>query len=116
MNPRDLPADYHDLPTMPAELLNEFDDTGFASIDDIACTRLGVKASQTPLAVDVWTLSRFRALMAEEGWPVHAARMLFDRVYAHERLAFAHSSANQILRDLALDLFRRMHAEDGLSH
>lgn len=116
MTSRQLPVDYHDLPTIPAELLTEFDDTGFAPITDLACTRVAASGAPTPLAIDVWTLTRFRMLMADEGWPVHTARMLFDRVYAHERLAFAHSSANVPLRDLALELFRRMHADDGLSH
>ena len=103
-------------PTMPAELLTEFCDADFGDGDSLLPedTELGLVGA-SPLDLDLWTLARFKDLMAGEGWPVHAARMIFDRVYAHERLAFAHSSANEPLRRLALDLFRRMHADDGLS-
>lgn len=103
-------------PTMPLELLTEFCDADFGDGDTLMPedVELG-SAAPSPLNVDLWTLARFKDLMAAEGWPVHAARMIFDRVYAHERLAFAHSSANDALRRLALDLFRRMHADDGLS-
>ena len=51
-------------------------------------------------------LARFRELMAEHGWPVQVARMLFDRLYAFEQLAQAHSSANPQLQTLALELFK----------
>ncbi len=102
-------------PTMPVELLTEFCDADFGDGDSLLPEETELGAGQSPLNVDLWTLARFKDLMAGEGWPVHAARMIFDRVYAHERLAFAHSSANDALRRLALDLFRRMHAEDGLS-
>lgn len=51
-------------------------------------------------------LARFRELMAEHGWPVQVARMLFDRLYAFEQLAQAHSSAKPELQSLALELFK----------
>lgn len=101
-----------------AEAATEFSDAQFAPIEDLRHEPPGARPTSTPLAVDLWTLAQFKSLMAREGWPVQVARMLFDRVYAHERLAFAHSSANEPLRRMALDIFRRMHAQDGqaLSH
>jgi hypothetical protein len=115
MDPRTPHADIDLRPTMPAELLTEFDDAHFGPIDELL-HETDHAAAPLPVSVDLWTLSRFKSLMLREGWPVHAARMIFDRVYAHERLAFAHSSANDLLRGLALDIFRRMHAQDGASN
>lgn len=102
--------------TIPADLINEFCDADFGSPlalngDADAPLRHGL-----PLSIDLWTLVRFKALMAVEGWPVQTARMIFDRVYAHERLAFGHTSASPDLRALSLDIFRRIHANDGLQH
>jgi hypothetical protein len=51
-------------------------------------------------------LERFRTLMAENHWPVHVARMLFDRPYAYDRIVLAHTSRNFELRTLALGLFK----------
>lgn len=94
----------------------DFCDADFGS--DIALTGetdlTGLRAM--PVSVDLWTLSRFKTLMAIEGWPVQTARMVFDRVYAHERLAFGHTSANGALRALSLEIFRRMHAHDPMTH
>lgn len=90
-------------------------DTQFAPIEELRHERPAAEHSATPLAVDMWTLAHFKSLMSRDGWPVQVARMLFDRVYAHERLAFAHGSANEQLRRLALDIFQRMHAQDGQS-
>ncbi|HEX6361396.1 MAG TPA: hypothetical protein VFZ93_00450 [Albitalea sp.] len=45
--------------------------------------------TERPLQVDVRTLERFSALMARRGWPAHVSAMAFDRIYAHERFAFA---------------------------
>jgi hypothetical protein len=103
-------ADYRR--TIPADLLTEFDDAHFAPIEELRHEpRVGAPA--TPLAVDLWTLVQFKSLMLREGWPLQVSRMIFDRVYAHERLAFAHGSANDALRRLAMEIFRRMHADDG---
>ena len=101
--------------TVPAGSMGEFNSTDFAPIDDFGPPETPVVASSTPLAFDLATLADFKRHMAREGWPVHVARMIFDRIYAHERLAFAHTSANEALQGIALDLFRRLHAADGLS-
>lgn len=68
---------------------------------------------QAPLAVDLRTLVRFKALMAEQGWRIEIARMIFDHVYAHERLSWARGCADESLRRLALDMFRARHVHDG---
>lgn len=52
-------------------------------------------------------LLRFAALMAVEGLPTQAARMLYDRHYAFDRLAEAHACEGRTLRALAEDLFDR---------
>lgn len=55
--------------------------------------------------VPVFLLARFRRLMALEGWIVDLPRMCVDTVYAHERIAQAHTSAIARLQQAALDLF-----------
>jgi len=50
-------------------------------------------------------LQRFQALMAADGLSAQATRMMYDRLYACERLAQGHGSANPALRDLAMHLF-----------
>ena len=111
MNRRTITVAFGDLPAMPAELLLEFADAGCVP-GDTALSERGMLGT-TPLRVDLWLLARFKQLMAAEGRTVHAARMIFDRIYAHERLAVAHSSASESLRRLALELFTAMHALDG---
>jgi hypothetical protein len=55
--------------------------------------------------VPVFLLARFRRLMALEGWIVDLPRMCVDTLYAHERIAQAHNSAIERLRQVAFDLF-----------
>jgi hypothetical protein len=50
-------------------------------------------------------LDRFTGLMARHGWHMCAARMAFDPLYARERIALAHTSADAELRRLAVELF-----------
>lgn len=106
-----------DRATMPAELLTEFCDAGFGD-DDL----LGVEPPDSVMPgaslprADLWAIARFKEQMAAEGWVVHTARMIFDRLYAHERIALGHTSANAELRGLALELFRGLHARDGIEH
>lgn len=71
-----------------------------------------LKPQVTPLSqsMDLQQLERFKTLMQGEGWPVHVARMLFDRLYAYDRIVLAHTSASYELRGLALDLFRILQA------
>jgi len=51
-------------------------------------------------------LQAFQALMSVEGLPVQLSRMLYDRLYAFERIAEAHATANEPLRRMALQLFQ----------
>lgn len=71
----------------------------------------------TPLApaLQLEQLERFKVLMADNGWPVHVARMLFDRLYAYDRIVLAHTSASYELRGLALEMFRILQAR-GQQH
>lgn len=62
--------------------------------------------------LDVPTLLRFKQLMATDGWPVQLARMCYDRLYAYERIAQAHASAQDPLRRVALELFQAYHRLD----
>ena len=59
-------------------------------------------------------LLRFRSLMALDGHPVQVARMCFDRAYAYERIALAHTSAHDPLRRVALELFQTFHRRDEM--
>ncbi len=62
--------------------------------------------------LSVAQLMQFKALMLHEGWPVQLARMCYDRLYAYERIAQAHASANDVLRRVALQLFQAYHRLD----
>lgn len=50
-------------------------------------------------------LQQLAALMAQEQIALQPTRMMYDRLYACERLALAHASANPALRELAMRLF-----------
>jgi hypothetical protein len=50
-------------------------------------------------------LQRLQALMGQEGLSLQPTRMLYDRLYACERLAQGHASANAALRELAMRMF-----------
>lgn len=65
-----------------------------------------------PLVEDLQALSRFRSKMSEHEMPVNVARMMFDRDYAFERIALAHSSADESLQRMALALFA-LYAKPG---
>jgi hypothetical protein len=56
--------------------------------------------------VDGRDLQRFEALMAGEGLRLQPTRMLYDRLYAFDRLAVGHASSNMALRNLSLQLFQ----------
>jgi len=117
--------DYHgELPTAFAKL------TAFASIpvegarfdsepEVPATPSVGtwMQPSRSPVAqnVELADLERFKALMGESHWPVHVARMLFDRQYAYDRIVLAHTSRNFELRTLALNLFK-MYQARGQNH
>lgn len=63
----------------------------------------------SPLAgpVDGAELQRFAQLMAQQNIALQATRMLYDRQYAFDRLAQAHASADEALRELAQRMFQR---------
>jgi hypothetical protein len=69
---------------------------------------------QAPLADDLGmgALLRFKTLMSADGQSVHVSRMCFDRLYAYDRIAQAHTSASDPLRRLALELFQAYHRRD----
>ena len=58
-------------------------------------------------AVALHELMALQALMQGEGQSLQPTRMLYDRLYALERLAVAHASANPQLREQAVRLFDR---------
>jgi hypothetical protein len=58
-------------------------------------------------------LLRFKSLMNGEGLACHLARLCADRLYAYERIAAAHATANEPLRRLALELFQIYHRCEG---
>ena len=57
------------------------------------------------LPLPVSTLARFRRLMQYEGRDVNLARLCIDTAYAQDCLATAHTSGDERLRRVALDLF-----------
>jgi hypothetical protein len=72
-----------------------------------------VRADSLPLVADVslLQLARLRRLMAADGEHVDVPRMCLDRLYAMERIARAHASADTRLRALALAMFQAYHVE-----
>ena len=66
---------------------------------------IGPAAGRPALVEDLTALGRFRSKMALLDMPVNVARMMYDRLYAFERIALAHSSADESLQRLALQLF-----------
>jgi hypothetical protein len=50
-------------------------------------------------------LQAFTRLMQAEGLPLQPTRMIYDRLYAFERLALAHGSGQRALQQMALHLF-----------
>jgi hypothetical protein len=56
--------------------------------------------------VDANELQRFQQLMTQAGLALQPTRMLYDRLYAFERLAEGHASADPMLRELALRMFQ----------
>lgn len=59
----------------------------------------------TVLAMPTLTMARFRRLMRYEGHDVDLPRMCLDADYAYDRLAVAHTSDDERLRRIALELF-----------
>lgn len=75
-------------------------------------------AGERPVALidDLKTLGRFRSKMAEQSLPVNVARMMFDRPYAFDRIALGHSSADEGLQRLALQLFAQYAKSEDTAH
>ncbi len=69
-----------------------------------------------PLIDDLKTLGRFRSKMAEQALPVNVARMMFDRPYAFDRIALGHSSSDDVLQRLALQLFAQYAKSEDVEH
>ena len=61
----------------------------------------------------VGALLRFKSMMALEGHTVHLARLCYDKLYAYERIATAHSCSDEGLRRLALELFQIYHRRES---
>lgn len=57
------------------------------------------------LIEDLKALGRFRSKMERQDLSVNVARMMYDRPYAFDRIAIAHTSADASLQRLALQLF-----------
>ncbi|MCX2862737.1 hypothetical protein OOZ63_12910 [Paucibacter sp. PLA-PC-4] len=86
----------HLIPAQSRSSLEFFDD-GVAEVQDLGLSIAG--------PVDGVQLQAFQSLMQQAGLRLQPTRMLYDRLYAFERLAEAHASGNQALRELAMQLF-----------
>ncbi len=65
------------------------------------------------LDADDQQLERFLTLMQAQALPVDAGRLFMDATYAFQRFAWAHSSDNEALRQLALVLFEGYQRLEG---
>ena len=68
------------------------------------------------LIEDLKALGRFRSKMAQQALSVNVARMMYDRPYAFDRIALAHSSADVSLQRLALQLFAHYSDKGSSAH
>ena len=73
------------------------------SAADEASSPTAPRAPVMPLPIIA--MANFRRLMSREGWVVDLARMCVDRQYAFDCLARAHTSSQERLRRVALELF-----------
>ena len=89
--------------------------TSFAAVD-ISLPNNAEPARPVALIEDLKALARFRTKMAEHAEPVNVARMMFDRPYAFDRIALGHSSADEGLQRLALQLFAQYAKSDEAAH
>ena len=62
-------------------------------------------ACDVPFGRAASRLQLFHALMQVQGWHVDSQRMLYDLVYACERLVLAHTCSDDALRALSVELF-----------
>jgi hypothetical protein len=68
-----------------------------------------------PMIADLQTLGRFRARMAQQGIAISVAQMVFDRAYAFDRIALAHSTSDLGLQRMALRLFSKYNERASLT-
>ena len=74
-------------------------------------------ARRPPLMADLEVLGRFRRQMAANAFPpVNLAQMVFDRSYALDRIALAHTSADAGLRRMAVGLFAQYASTHSPQH
>ncbi len=74
------------------------------------------RARPVRLCDDLAMLGRFRAKMAGQDVQVNVARMMFDRSYAFDRIALAHSCADASVQRLALRLYAHYAGPASTSH
>lgn len=91
-----LPAGSQSVPALP-----EFHHDAGITVETL---ELGMPLAG---AVSLGDLQELQRLLQAEGLALQPTRMLYDRLYAFERLAAAHASANPALREQALRLFER---------
>ena len=100
----ELPSEFARLSAFAPLYGSEFAPTEPARAPSVA---QWLSPAHDPVApeLDFPRLDRFKNLMNAHGWPVHTARMLFDRKYAYDRLVLASSSQDAELRRFATELF-----------
>jgi hypothetical protein len=69
----------------------------------VASTRVSSAAAVQALPVTL--LACFQRRMQYQGWQIDLQRMCVDTAYAHQCLATAHTTADESLRAMALQLF-----------
>ena len=99
----DLPQIPSDFLPFDAALLARAPRAGRSSIAGFSTTHMQAEE------LGVGALLRFKSMMALEGQAVHLARLCYDKLYAYERIAAAHTSGDENLRRLALELFQIYH-------
>lgn len=82
---------------IPQHLMPESAQAPWGLLPDLGLTIAG--------PVDGDELQQFTDLMAGHGLSLQPTRMLYDRLYALERLAHAHANGNARLQAVAQDLF-----------
>jgi hypothetical protein len=76
--------------------------------DDGDATWPGMVAAS--LSVESAKLAAFSRLMAQHGFALDTSRLFFDPYYAYKRLSLAHTSDDETLKALAVELFEKYKA------
>lgn len=91
--------------TVRTHLLATPDPSGNTCFNEHEREQLWMSQLAQSLGADSQQLQAFANLMHANQWPLDVGRLFLDSRYAFQRFALAHTSTDEVLRQLALALF-----------